>query len=94
MPEISMKKKLEIVNKGGYIQESGANSWVGTRIRKGDKYGVVTQDLNGMYRILTVRFSDDSEEEIRMNNIGADPKENNQYEWETTHDGKPIWYRF
>lgn len=57
------------------------NCWVGQKIRKGTKQGVVTHDSNGAWRILTVRFEDGTEEEIKMNNIGEDPEEVHQYEW-------------
>ena len=72
------------------FQETGPNSWVGTKIRRGNKLGTVVCDINGAWRILTIRF-DGSEETIKMNNIGRDPKYIHEYEW-LTHDNK--WYRF
>lgn len=86
---LSMKDKLEIANSDGQFQED-TNSWVGIKIRKGQKLGIVTCDMNGAWRILTVRFNDGTEEEISMNNIGPDPEYIHQYEWFS----KNIWYRF
>ena len=54
------------------------NSWIGTKIRKGDKEGKVISDVNGIYRILTVLFSDNSEENIYLNNIGEDDESAHQ----------------
>lgn len=52
--------------------------------------GVVTCDMNGAWRTLTVRFDDGTEEEIKMNNVGADPEYIHQYEWLSGDK----WYKF
>lgn len=88
--ELTTEDKLKIANSGGQFQESGKNSWVGTKIRKGQKTGVVTCDMNGAWRILTVRFDDGTEEQIKMNNVGEDPTYIHEYEW--LHGDK--WFRF
>lgn len=90
MGNLTTEQQLEIANSGGQFQESGANSWVNVKIRKGTKLGVVTCDMNGAMRTLTVRFDDGTEEEISMNNIGPDPEYIHQYEW--LHGAN--WYRF
>ncbi|VVB52335.1 Uncharacterised protein [uncultured archaeon] len=43
--------------------------------------GKVTGDSNGAFRILTVKFEDGTQEEIRMSNLGPDPEEVHEYEW-------------
>jgi hypothetical protein len=97
MSELPIKEKLRIANSGGYFQETSSSSWVGTKIRKGDKLGVVTQDLNGAYRRLKVRFEDGTEDEIQMNNIGPDPEYVHEFEWYCECPNSPIdktWVRF
>jgi hypothetical protein len=91
---LTTEQKLDIANSGGSFQEDGPNSWVGKKIRKGTKLGVITHDMNGAYRELTVRFEDRTEETIRMNNLGKDQEYIHEYEWQTTYEGKPVWYRF
>lgn len=88
--KLTMEEKLKIANAGGQFQETGENSWVGKKIRKGQKMGVVTCDMNGAWRTLTVRFDDGTEEEIKMNNVGADPEYIHQYEWLSGDK----WYKF
>ena len=78
---LTMEEKLRIANMGGQFQENGPGTWVGTKIRKGTKLGVVTADMNGAYRILTVTFEDNTIEEIEMNNIGLDPEYIHVFEW-------------
>ena len=92
MTELTSEEQLEIVNAGGSFEETGRNSWVDTKIRKGKKIGKVTKDLNGRYRILTVEFPDGTEEEIVMNNVGPDPESVHQYEWQYKENNK--WIRF
>jgi len=75
---------------GGQFQESGPGSWVGTKIRKETKLGVVTADMNGEYRTLTVTFEDGTEEKIEMNNIGPDPEYIHVFEWLS----KDRWIKF
>ena len=82
---------MEIANSGGLFQETGPHSWVGIKIRKGTKLGIVTSDMNGAWRVLTVRFEDGSEEVIIMPNFAIkDPDYIHAYEW--LHGDK--WYRF
>lgn len=87
---LSSEGKLHIANSGGTFNESGTSSWKGTEIRKGKKLGKVVRDENGMYRILTVRFEDKTEEKITMNNVGKDPESVHLYEWKSGDK----WYRF
>ena len=100
MSELTMKDKLAIVNNGGEIDETKEyGSWFGVHIRKGNKLGKIIKDMNGMFRRLTVRFDDGTEETIVLNNIGSDPQEAHNYEWESkvqtgVHKGKSVWYRF
>jgi hypothetical protein len=89
MGKLTMEEKLAIANAGGSFQED-ANSWVGKKVRKGKKQGVVVRDMNGRYRVLTVRFNDGIEEEIQMDNIGEDPPYIHEYEWLSGEK----WYRF
>ena len=90
MGNLTIEEKLTIANSGQQFQEDGANSWIGKKVRKGEKQGIVTCDMNGAWRVLTVRFEDGTEETIRMNNIGQDPEYIHQYEWLS----KETWYRF
>lgn len=94
MPDLTMKEKLDIANSGGQFQESGYGSWVGIKIRKGDKLGVVICDMNGAYRSLTVLFENGTEELIEMNNIGSDLEYIHQYEWLYKYPDKEVWCRF
>ncbi len=89
MPKLTIKEKIDIANVGGEFQEDHSD-WLGIKVRCKDKIGTVVRDLNGAWRVLTVRFADGTEEEIRMNNIGPDPEYIHQYEWL----GKETWYRF
>ena len=89
---LTTEEKLRIANSGGFFQETGQSSWVGKKIRKGNKLGVVTCDMNGAWRILAVRFEDNTEEKIQMNNIGPDFEGNSQYEW--LYVPRNNWYRF
>lgn len=94
MAKLSMEKKLAIANSGGFFEED-SNSWVGTKIRKGKRHGVVISDKNGSWRILTVEFKDGLLEEIWMDNIGFnDPESNKQYEWYCICDTYQKWLRF
>ena len=86
-----MDEKLRIANSGGMFTETGQCSWVGKKIRKDNKKGVVVCDMNGAWRILTVRFDDGTLEKIRMNNIGEDPDYIHEFEWLCDNH---KWYRF
>ena len=79
--------------------ETGTNSWNGTRVRKGDREGIVYQDSNGYKRVLSVKMDDGSEEIIVMNNMRDDPEE--VHEWEYYSNKYPqfentykTWVRF
>ena len=73
--------------------ETGNFSWIGIRIRKGKKYGVIISDYNGLYRLLTVRFSDGTTENIlKLKNIRKDPDYIHKYEWHSQNSKR--WYRF
>ena len=93
---LTTKQKLEIANSGGSFQVTGQSSWVGTLVRKGKKEGVVTSDMNGVYRILTVRFEDGTEEQIKMNNVGPDPEYIHEFEWfnKNTNSSCYGWCKF
>ena len=43
-----------------------SNSWVGTRVRKGEKYGTVIHDDNYQWRILSIKM-DDGTREVNVN---------------------------
>lgn len=75
------------------------NSWLNTKIRKGNKIGKVIKDANGVLRILTVAFVDRSQlgcfhytEEIQMNNAGEDSKSVHDFEWYDSRSSK--WHKF
>jgi len=91
MPELSIKQKLKIANEGGEFQEN-SNSWIGTKIKKGKRLGIVIQDFNGMNRRLVVKFKDGKQEDIVMNNIGEDLGYIHKYEWYEPRS--KLWYRF
>jgi len=83
----------EVVRKYQEVNESGdTDSWIGTKIRKLGKQGRVVGDMNGFFRKLTVKFSDGSEEVIRLNNVGSDSNYVHQYEWYCKQNKE--WYRF
>lgn len=93
MSNLSIKEKLKIVNSGGEIDETEEyGSWKDIKIRKSNKTGKVIKDMNGRFRKLTVRFEDNTEEIITMDNINSDPSKVHQYEW-YDKQGK-CWYRF
>jgi len=78
--------------------ETGANSWNGTRMRHGDIEGTVFSDENGVgiYRYLRVKMDNNTVETITMTNVGPDPKELCEWEWQHVgSSGLPSgWYRF
>ena len=97
MTDLSPDEQLKIANSGGQFDETGSHSWIGKKIRKGNKIGKVIRDTNGMQRILTVEFKDDDNrevqaQEIRLNNVGPDLKYVHDYEWFSENGQK--WYRF
>lgn len=92
MTDLSSSEQLKIANSGGLFNETGSYSWNGKKIRKGNKIGKVIQDQNGAYRILTIKFDDETEDVIEMNNTGPDPKYVHDYEWFSESGQK--WYRF
>ena len=80
------------------VESNDSNSWVGTRVRKSNRYGTVISDLNLHYRTLEVRMDEGGKtEKIVMNNRGPDPIEAKDWEWQTKDPHNPdkmIWYRF
>ena len=73
------------------------NSWIGIKIRKGEKTGKIIRDNNGIFRILTIKFDDSTTEDIWMNNVGPDPKYIHDYEWFCENQNSSInntWVRF
>lgn len=88
---LTTAEKLKIANSGGQFQADEYGGWVGVKIRKGDKLGIVISDMNGMFRTLTVRF-DDGLEHITLCNIGTDSEHVHEYEWYSTRN--ECWYRF
>jgi len=87
---LSMEEKLRIANTGGQFQANEYAGWVGKKIRKGNRKGIVVSDMNGAIRTITVRFDDGIEEKIHMNNLGEDFDDNSAYEWLCGEE----WYRF
>lgn len=87
---MDMKTKLEIANSDSHFVEENSD-WIGTRIRKNDRLGLITKDMNGAQRLLTVVFDDGKQEVITLNNVGADPAEVSLYEW---FAGKGGWLQF
>lgn len=69
-------------------------SWIGTRVRKGEKYGTVIGDSNGYLRTLFIEMDDKSFDEIVMNNVGDDPEEVHEWEWMPDKNDETKWYRF
>ena len=92
MTDLSPDEQLKIANSGEQFDETGRHSWIGKKIRKGDKIGKVIRDTNGIRRILTVEFDDKNKEEIRLNNMEPDPESVHDYEWYSEHGMK--WYKF
>lgn len=91
---LTYEEKVRIAEAGGHFQASPIGSWLGKKVRKGTKMGIVTSDMNGLTRILTVLFEDNTEEKIEMNNIGSDFQDNSAYEWLCDTYKEPKWYRF
>lgn len=99
MTGLTTKQRLAIANSGGQFQEVGLSSWVGTKIRKGKKEGIVISDMNGLVRTLTVRFKDSTQEKIVMNNVGPNPspEELEKFEWLCKNYGgkeEEKWLKF
>jgi len=92
MTDLSSDEQLDIANAGGLFEETGSNSWIGKKIRKSNKVGKVIRDQNGQYRVLTIKFDDETEDVIEMNNTGPDPKYIHEYEW--FGNQRKVWYKF
>lgn len=91
--DLTMQGKLKVANAGGAFEETDSSSWKGTKVRKGNKEGVVIRDMNGASRELTVKFGDNAEVVvIAMNNIGKDPEYIHDYDWYS--DSGNCWYKF
>jgi len=71
-------------------------SWLGHRVRKGEREGIVIRDNNGLFRILIVQMVDNGDEErIVMNNVGEDPEEVHEWEWWYSSGSlEPHWAQF
>ena len=93
MKKLTIEEKIKIANAGGHYEEEH-NSWIGVLIRKGGKHGEIIRDENGRYRILTVRFQDGVQEEIRLNNVGPDSSEVHAFEYYSITFNQNKWYRF
>jgi hypothetical protein len=79
------------------FEEVGPNSWNGTRVRHGEKYGTVARDINGYaYRLLVIKMDSGETEEIKMYNIAGrgDPETNREWEWFWDKTADKKWYRF
>ena len=76
--------------------ETGASSWTGIRVRRGEKYGTVTRDSNGFWRrVLTVTMDDNDTAYITMFNTSEDdPEEAHEWEWFWEKNEDKKWYRF
>lgn len=58
-------------------------SWKGINvIDKAGRKGVVIEDANGIYRILTIRFEDNEIYKLWLANIGRSPKDKLGIQWE------------
>ena len=84
------KEKLRIANSGGSFDEENSG-WIGKKIRKGNKFGKIVRDQNGVQRILSVEFEDKTREDIVLHNVGVDDESVHQYEWKSDDE---RWYRF
>lgn len=72
-------------------------SWLGIKIRHGNKIGKVIKDSPGVFRILTVQFEDNTSEKIWLATYGPDPKETREFEWFCENPNSSInqtWSRF
>jgi len=71
------------------------SDWLGTRVRKGKRYGTVIEDSDGPYGILYVKMDDSNKKEtIVMYNLGEDPPEVHAWEWQPYKEKPELWYRF
>lgn len=62
------------------------SSWIGKRMKNPyGRIGVVINDSNGVFRILTVEYEDKTTEELWLANIGENPKESQEWCWEHTN---------
>ena len=72
-----------------FINES--NSWKNTKVRNKDgKKGIIIDDINGMFRTLTIKWEDGKKYDLVLNNVGKDPKDEEGVEWEYS---KGKWAR-
>ena len=61
---------------------SEIGSWLGKPMMNPQgKIGKVIKDSNGVYRILTVKFDDESIEKLWLNNLGSNPIESRKWKW-------------
>ena len=75
------------------------NEWVGVKVkRKSDGLiGKIITDRNGIFRILTIEFPDNTKKEIWLSNFGPEnerlKKENEQYMFQGIRNPHK-WYEF
>jgi hypothetical protein len=73
-------------------------SWINTKVRKGAKSGIViSDDKSRVFRVLKVKFDDETKGEIWLANYGLDPQETQEFEWYCECTGSSIdktWVRF
>lgn len=76
-------KQIEAIRKKFNLPRRPSGSdWTGTIIKDARKgLGYVTEDDNGMYRVLTVRYLKGGNGEIIMNNVGPNPPEIKYFFW-------------
>lgn len=80
----------EVINEGG--------DWVGTKVKgKDGKTGKVVGDDNpGRYRTLSIKWSDGSEYDLVLNNVGPNPEDKEEVEVELggkDASGNKKWYK-
>jgi hypothetical protein len=74
------------------------NSWKGKKMMnpKG-MIGIVMADDNtlGMYRVLTVRFTDGTIQNLILNNVGQNSDEAKEWSWQYTNSqGRKEWVKW
>ena len=67
-------------------------SWLGKPMMNPEgKIGKVINDINGLFRILTVEFDDETKEELWLANMGLNPLKSRKWKWLYDRDGKSEW---
>ena len=68
------------------------HNWVGKPMMNPEgKIGKVIDDANGLFRVLTVRFDDGTEEDLMLANMGSNPLRSQKWKWLYERDGKSEW---